>query len=212
MASSLPPQLEPGPNWRLSQPAFGTGLSRLCDTLAADMANNQVILSPQGKRRLEDELHLLKTDRRDELTRFMQDVRAEGDISENSGYDDARAQMGALESRIFELEDLLARATIRENIGRGEVIDIGATVVVEFDSNERVNERTFVVVTEYEANLLEGKVSDKSPLGAALKDKHPGDVVTVLAPRGEIRYKILSVVFKHEGEGEPQPAAVSALN
>jgi transcription elongation factor GreA len=157
----------------------------------AAMASNQVILSPQGKRRLEEELHHLKTDRRDELTKFMQDVRAEGDISENSGYDDARAQMGQLESRIFELEDLLARAVVREDTGSGEVIDIGATVMVELNGKER----KISLVTTYEADFLKGKVSDESPLGRELKGKRPGDAVLVQTPKGEARYTVLSVRF-----------------
>ncbi len=132
-------------------------------------------LTPQGKQKLETELHHLKTTGRDEIAAFMEQVMEEGDISENSGYDDARAKMGALESRILELEDLLARAVIVEEAST-DSISLGATVKLDQSVAGR-NE--FTIVGTHEVEPQKGRISDESPFGKVLLGKRTGDTVTM---------------------------------
>jgi len=142
-----------------------------------------VHLTPRGKHKLEEELRYLKNDKRDEIAEFMQSIMEEGDISENSGYDDARAKMGALESRIFELETLLAKAVVVEDSAAGalETVNIGATVDLEDAAGKH---RTFLIVGTHEVDTLKGHISDDSPMGKALLGRRVGDVVAVPTPRG----------------------------
>jgi transcription elongation factor GreA len=136
--------------------------------------DSKVYLTPQGKRKLEEELEYSRTTGRDEISSFMADIMEEGDISENSGYDDARAKMGALESRIFELEGLLARAIVIEE-GVVEAITLGATVKI---SDKIAGRDEFTIVGTHEAEPLKGRISDESPVGKSLLGKKIGDKLT----------------------------------
>ena len=133
--------------------------------------DNKVYLTPKGKKKLEDELEHLRTTGRDEISQFMADVMAEGDISENSGYDDARVKMGALESRIFELEGLLSCAVVVEE-SEAESVNLGSTVKI----NAKIGGRDeFTIVGTHEAEPLKGRISDESPIGKNLLGKRVGD-------------------------------------
>lgn len=160
------------------------------------VANNEgkVVLTPRGKKKLEDELHHLKTVKRDEVAQFLADIMEEGDISENSGYDDARAKMGAVESRIHELEDLLLKAVVvEENTLETETVTLGSTVVVEDAAGKA---RTFVIVGTHEVDTLKGHISDESPIGQALMGRRPGDRVNVVLPRGSATFTVREVRFE----------------
>ena len=149
--------------------------------------DNKVYLTPQGKRKLEEELEYSRTTGRDEISAFMADIMEEGDISENSGYDDARAKMGALESRIFELEGLLARAVLIEENTAGAVA-LGATVKI----NEKLAGRDeFMIVGTFEAEPLKGRISDESPIGKELLGKKVGQQVSVNGKK----FKIVEIRF-----------------
>jgi transcription elongation factor GreA len=150
-------------------------------------ADNKVYLTPQGKKKLEEELEYLRTTGRDEISAFMADIMEEGDISENSGYDDARAKMGALESRIFELEGLLARAAIIEETKEGAVA-LGATVKLA----EKIAGRDeFTIVGTFEAEPLKGRISDESPIGKELLGKKIGEQIAVNGRK----FKIANIRF-----------------
>ena len=160
------------------------------------VANNEgkVVLTPRGKKKLEDELRFLKTDKRDEIAQFLADIMEEGDISENSGYDDARAKMGALESRIHELEDLLLKAVVvEESALSSETVTLGSTVVVE-DATGKA--RTFMIVGTHEVDTLKGHISDESPIGQALMGRRTGDTVSVPTPRGSMNFTVREVRFE----------------
>ncbi len=137
--------------------------------------DNKVYLTPRGKKKLEDELEHLRTTGRDEISQFMADVMSEGDISENSGYDDARVKMGALETRIFELESLLSRAVVVEE-SEAETVNLGSTVRI----NAKIGGRDeFTIVGTHEAEPLKGRISDESPMGKNLLGKRVGDTFEV---------------------------------
>lgn len=149
-----------------------------------------VFLTPKGKRKLEDELHFLRTEKRDEIAAFMQSILEEGDISENSGYDDARAKMGALESRISELEDLLLKARVVEEAEDAEAIALGSTVDVEGPGGRALS---FSIVGTHEVDALKGQISDESPMGLALLGRRVGDEVSVPTPRGSVAYTVKAI-------------------
>ena len=137
--------------------------------------SDKVKLTPKGFQKLKDELEYLSTTGRDEISQFMSDVMSEGDISENSGYDDARQKMGALETRIFELETLLSRAEIVEENAM-EQVNLGATVSIDPPLGRHSE---FTIVSTHEVDLVSGRVSDQSPIGVALMGKKVGDKGTV---------------------------------
>ena len=136
--------------------------------------SEKVRLTQTGYNKLKAELEHLSTTGRDEIRSFMNDVMEEGDLSENSGYDDARQKMGSLETRIFQLEGILAKAEIVTDAGTNKV-SLGATVKVNMGGTER----TFTIVSTHEVDPGKGKISDLSDVGAALMDKKVGTKVSV---------------------------------
>lgn len=156
-------------------------------------STGRVVLTPRGKQKLEQELDHLRTTGRDEIAAFMQSIMEEGDISENSGYDDARAKMGALESRINELEDLLAKAVVVEENREVQVINIGATVEVTTVDGKQWQ---FVIVGTHEVDTRRRHISDDSPIGKALLGRRAGERVYVPTPRGEVEYLIQAVFYE----------------
>jgi transcription elongation factor GreA len=135
--------------------------------------SEKVRLTRAGYDSLKAELERLSTTGRDEIRNFMNDVMEEGDLSENSGYDDARQKMGVLETRIFELENILSKAEIVAD--SGNKVGLGATVKIKMGATER----EFVIVSTHEANPQQNKISDVSDMGAALMDKTVGARVSV---------------------------------
>ena len=138
---------------------------------------------------LEEELNYLKTTRMQE---DIKEARSQGDLSENSEYDEARNEQAKLFGRITEIEDILAHAVIieDENEASGH-IGLGCTVQIQDLSSGELLE--FRITGSQEANPMMGKMSDDSPFGRALVGHGPGEVVTVEAPVGRFEAKILSV-------------------
>lgn len=145
------------------------------------MATKEILLTIEGKQKLEEELHYLETDKRAEVGERIKIAREFGDISENSEYDDAKNEQAWMESRIAEVTQILANATIAEVPKRGTKVSIGSTVTVE-DSNGK--ERILTVVGTAEADPSAGKISNESPVGAALIGRKKGDVVSTEGPTG----------------------------
>ena len=141
---------------------------------------------------LEEELNYLKTTRMQEVVEDIKEARSQGDLSENSEYDEARNEQAKLFGRITEIEDILAHAVIieDENEASGH-IGLGCTVqILDLSSGELLE---FRITGSQEANPMMGKMSDDSPFGRALVGHGPGEVVTVEAPAGRFEAKILSV-------------------
>lgn len=144
-------------------------------------------LTDEGKRELEAELQELKG-RRGAIADKIAEARDFGDLSENAEYDSAREEQGLVESRIAEIEDILLNAELIK-AKKGSKVGLGSKVTL------KTGKKTFEysVVGPVEADPLAGKVSNESPIGAALMDKKVGDSVMITTPKGEIVYEIVAL-------------------
>ena len=157
------------------------------------MANQkQMLYTPDGYKELVDELNYLKTVRREEIKNDIAVARSFGDLSENAEYDEARNEQAKVEARILELESLIENAEIiDESMMDARSISLGSVVrLLDLDCDEEI---TYSIVGSNQADPLEKKISDQSPIGRALMGKKAGENVTVLAPAGEIRFHVLEV-------------------
>lgn len=144
-------------------------------------------ITEAGKQELELELEGLRG-RRSEVADRIAEARNYGDLSENAEYDTAREDQAQLESRISEIEDILTNASIIK-VKNSSRISVGSTV--ELKSGAKTV--TYTVVGPVEANPLEGKISDESPIGEALMGKKVGESVTITTPKGEVSYEIVKI-------------------
>lgn len=144
-------------------------------------------ITNEGKKELEKELEQLKG-RRGDVADKIAEARDYGDLSENAEYDAAREEQGILETRIIEIEDILQNAEIISGGKKGEV-GLGSTVELKTGSKTV----KYTVVGPVEADPLEGKISNESPIGQALIGKKVGDAVTIKTPKGETEYKVVAI-------------------
>ena len=157
------------------------------------MANSKVMTYTQdGYNKLVEELEYLKGTRRNEVKEAIALARSFGDLSENAEYDEARNEQAKVEARILELESLIENAEIiDESMMDARSISLGSVVkLLDLDYDEEI---TYSIVGSNQADPLEKKISDQSPMGRALMGKKAGENVTVLAPAGEIRFHVLEV-------------------
>ena len=151
-------------------------------------------MSSERLEALKEELYYLETVREKEVAELIKEARSFGDLSENSEYDEAKAEQGKLYSKIAELKDLIENAEIVDNTDADlpkDSVTLGSIVqVVDLEENL---EETYEVVGSQEANPREGRISDDSPLGKGLHGHRAGDVVTIEAPAGQLQFKIVSV-------------------
>lgn len=150
----------------------------------------QELITQEKLDQLQDELHNLKTVERPLVGERVATARALGDLSENAEYHAARSQQGKLESRIMEIESILKRAVIIKRSGSTNV-ELGATVIVQKDGDTEM--KTYMIVSDTEADLAQGKLSINSPMGLAIIGKSSGDTFEMLTPRGTVSYKIISI-------------------
>ena len=154
--------------------------------------SKEVILTPEGLARLQEELEELQTVRRREVAERIKEAREFGDISENSEYDDAKNEQMMLEARIAELEQKLRSAqVIDQNELTTDVVQIGSIVHVKDEANGKVQK--FTIVGSAEASPAEMKLSNESPVGKALMGRKRGEEVAFSTPRGERRLKITKI-------------------
>ncbi len=152
------------------------------------------LLTREGLKKYEDELHDLKVVRRKEVAQKIKEAREQGDLSENAEYDAAKDEQRDIEARIEELEKILKNVEVfdmEDDNHDLERVSFGLSVKVK--DNEFNEEMEFKIVGATEANSLKGKISNESPLGKALIGAKKGDVVTIEAPAGEIAYTILDI-------------------
>ena len=149
-------------------------------------------VTDDGLKKLQDELEHLKTEGRKDIAEKIKVARGYGDLSENSEYDDAKNEQAKIEARIVELEAMLKNVEIIKDIkGAAKTVVVGVKVKVldiEFDEEEEYH-----VVGSTEADPTNNKISDESPVGKALLGHKVGDVVSVEAPAGEIKLKIVKI-------------------
>ena len=145
------------------------------------MAKEYVVTSA-GLVALQNELEELKTVRRKEVAEKIKEARGFGDLSENSEYDEAKNEQGIIEGRIAELEGIMKIVkVVDDNAMPGDVVGIGSHVCVV---DEDGDEDAYVIVSSSEADPMAGKISDESPIGAALLGQRAGAVVSVALPGG----------------------------
>ena len=155
------------------------------------MPEKKIMLTQDGYNKLVEKLDYLKSERRIEVSERLKAAIALGDLSENSEYDDAKNEQGRLESEISELEAKLRNSDIIQAQSGADKVIIGSTVTVrdvELDAVE-----TYMIVGSTEADPDNNKISDESPLGAAIIGKGAGTIVQVHAPAGVIEFELLEV-------------------
>lgn len=149
-------------------------------------------LTPDGLKKIQDELEMLKTQGRADIAEKIKVARGYGDLSENSEYDEAKNEQAKIEARIVEIETMLKNVEIIEDIkGKAKSVVIGVKVKVL--DEEYGDESEYRVVGSTEADPRNGKISDDSPVGRALLGKKVGDEVIVEAPGGEFKLKIVEI-------------------
>jgi transcription elongation factor GreA len=156
------------------------------------MVEKKNILTYEGLRQLEAELHDLKVNQRKEVAQKIKEAREQGDLSENAEYDAAKDEQRDIEARIEEIDKILKNAeVVVEDEVDVNTINIGCRIKIldmEFDE-----ELEYKLVGSTEANSLRGKISNESPLGSKLIGKKVGDVVSVDTHAGTMQYKILQI-------------------
>lgn len=156
------------------------------------MSEKTIMLTVDGKRKLEEELEVLRIHRRQEIADRIQQAKQFGDITESGEYEDAKNEQAFIEGRIRELEQTLSHAhTIPNGEADNSSVHIGSNVTI-LDEAENVSE-TWTVVCSAEADTNALKISDESPLGAALMGKAVGERLSIKAPSGEIYFRVVEI-------------------
>jgi transcription elongation factor GreA len=155
------------------------------------MDEKETILTPEGLRKLEEELGFLKSVKRKEVAERIKQSKEFGDLMENSEYEDAKNEQAFIEGRILTVEGMLRNAkVINDHEVRSDVVTIGSTVRLQDEAGEDLN---YTIVGSPEADPLHDRISNESPVGHALLGKRRGDTVTVKAPGGTVRYTIKAI-------------------
>lgn len=155
------------------------------------MASEDTYLTKEGEEELRKELKELIEIRRPELAQKLKEAVAQGDLKENADYHDAKEQQGFFEGRIQHIEAILRSAIIITDVGPSDEVRIGSTVVIREDGTDEDEE--YKIVGTAEANPKERKISQKSPIGAALIGKKKGKKFKVETPGGVIKFKVIDI-------------------
>lgn len=161
------------------------------------MADKKNLISEKGVKRLEDELQELRTVRRKEIAQKIKEAREQGDLSENAEYDAAKDEQKEIEARINELEEILKNAEVvrSDEVGKDKV-NIGCVVTVKrLDSGDV---QTFKMVGSTEADFLNNKISNESPIGSAMMGAKVGEIVEAETPSGSFKMEILEISLDDE--------------
>ena len=154
------------------------------------MNNAPNYLTPEGKRKLEEELEHLLTAKRQELSERLHKAVRQGDLAENADYIQAKEEQGFVEGRIRQIQAMLRNVVLIEEQSGGEV-RIGSKITVSEDGADEVE--TFMMVGAAEADPSQGRISNVSPLGQALLGRKVGDKVKIQAPAGEMVFEVVGI-------------------
>lgn len=146
-------------------------------------------LSPQGLEKLKKELETLKTVERREIAARLEAAKALGDLSENAEYQEAKEAQSLNESQIAEMEEKLRNAVVIKKPTDLNMVQVGATIDVESD----LGRETFTIVGSEEADPVQGKISNESPLGKSFLGKKVGEPIDIKTPGGILKYKVLKI-------------------
>ena len=156
------------------------------------MVEKDVFITEEGLQKIEDEIEYLKTVRRKEVAERIKVALGYGDLSENSEYDEAKNEQAQVEERIAKLEYMARNAkVVKEDDLNEDIVNVGSTVVVK--DIETGDEDTYDIVGSAEADPLEGKISNESPIGAGLMGKSVGDVAEIEVPQGKVQLEVLKI-------------------
>ena len=148
-------------------------------------------ITEEKKKALGEELDYLKITKRKEILEALETARALGDLSENAEYHQAREDQGKMEDRINQIEHMLKSAVVVAKKKQCDKVEIGTTVVVK---KENLKETiTYYIVGAEEADMVNNKISNKSPIGEALCGKKKGDVVSIKTPKGLVKYTLVDI-------------------
>ena len=147
------------------------------------------IITQEGYDKLKNELDYLSTVRRREIADRIERAKDLGDLSENAEYSEAKDAQALNESRIIELTNTLKNVTVVASKAQGGIVSMGSTVTVKCDGKER----TYTIVSFNEADPLNGRISNESPLGVSFLNREKGETVEVDTPRGTMKYKITKI-------------------
>ena len=148
--------------------------------------------TPDGYKAIVDELTYLKGEKTEEIKKNLAYARSLGDFSENSELDAAKDEQGQVAARVSELEELIKNAEIiDESDIKADVVNLGSTVIVyDYDMEEEVE---YSIVGTNESDPMKGRISDRSPIGAAMIGKRAGDEFVTVTPGGELKFRIIKV-------------------
>lgn len=152
--------------------------------------DERILLTPEGKTILEQERALLRDVKRPQVLARIQELSADGDVSDNSEYEDVKEELVQLEFRLREIANFLEDAKVIVRAETNGIVAFGSTVTLVDDQNE---EETWVIVGPQEANPRAGRISNMSPVGSALIGKRVGDTVSVTAPGGQTVFRVMDV-------------------
>lgn len=160
--------------------------------------NKKILLTQEWLNELDNELLYLKETKRVEIAEKLKEAISYGDLSENAEYQEARDEQAQVELRISELEEILKPGNyeiIDEEKGRKKKnnVMIGSEVTIEYEDDGKKETETYMIVGSQEASILEGKISNESPIGKAVIGKSIGDNVKVKSPAGETTYTITQI-------------------
>ena len=152
----------------------------------------QTIITDEGLRRLEEELEDLKTVKRKEIAEKIKVALSFGDLSENSEYDEAKNEQAIIEGRIAEIENQLKNVRVLdESELNPEVVHVGSKIRIR--ETGTTQEETYKLVGSTEADPINGRISDESPVGKSMLGHSVGDVVEVLIPSGAVSYELIEI-------------------
>ena len=155
------------------------------------MKKKEIFLTSEGYLELENELHYLKTEKRKEVTQTLKEARALGDLSENSEYEQAREDQANLEKRIVEVEYALEHAIVIDKAESDGKVGIGCEVQLKYEDDD--DTESYKIVGSQEADPFNNKISNESPIAAAIMGKKVGDTVEVSSPDGVYSVKIVAI-------------------
>ncbi|PIR49179.1 transcription elongation factor GreA [Candidatus Peregrinibacteria bacterium CG10_big_fil_rev_8_21_14_0_10_55_24] len=166
------------------------------DDQGAPYSDEQTLVTKEGLKKLKEELQHLKTVRRQEVAQRLKEAISYGDLSENAEYEEAKNEQAFVEGRILELEQKIKNARIisekKLDLRIGKEVEIGSTVLVR-NKTDRDEPEEYTIVGSTEADPLEHKISNESPIGKALLGTKKGDLVQVSTPAGMLKYEVLKV-------------------
>jgi transcription elongation factor GreA len=148
-------------------------------------------LTPEGIKKLQEELNYLVNTRRPEVAQQIADAKADGDLSENAGYDEAKNTQAFVEGRILTIKGLLSNAVVIHENGSRESVDVGSRVTIR--DLEYGDQAKYTIVGSAEVDPDNGRISLRSPIGHALMGHRKGDRIEVQTPNGAAQFEILDI-------------------